>query len=57
MVKWVRVNRFCELTGFTADSVQKLIAKHKWIEGQQYRKVNGCVFVNLDGYEKWVEKQ
>lgn len=57
MVKWVRVNRFCELTGFTPDAVQKLIANQKWLEGQQYRKASGCLFVNLEGYEKWVEKQ
>lgn len=57
MVRYVRVSKFCELTGYTADAVQKLISRGRWLEGQQFRRVDGCVFVNLEGFEKWVEKQ
>jgi predicted DNA-binding transcriptional regulator AlpA len=56
MTKYVRIIKFCELTGFTRDAVDKLIKRH-WHQGKHYRKTGGVVLIDLESYEKWVEQQ
>jgi len=54
MTNYVLIKKFCELTGYTPDSVQKLMQR-SWAEGVHYRKAAGRVFISLSSFEKWVE--
>jgi hypothetical protein len=56
LVNWVLVPKFTELTGWTADAIQKKIQRGQWIEGRQYGYRDGRLHISLDGYEKWVEE-
>lgn len=55
--RYVRIPRFCELTGYTEKAVQEKIRVGAWAEGVQYRRApDGHILVDLQGYEKWAEK-
>jgi hypothetical protein len=43
------------VTGLTASAIRNKIAKGEWLEGRQYVRRDGRVFVDLRGYEEWVE--
>ena len=53
--KWVKLGRFCELTGFTQKSVYALIKGGRWMLSREYKQINRRYFVNLEAYERWVE--
>lgn len=56
MLRWVRLSRFCELTGYTEDAVHAKMRKGKWLEGWLWRKApDGHIMVNLEAFEEWVE--
>ena len=57
MVKYVTIRKFSELTGIPEDGVRSRIKRGDWIEGQVWRKKGGSIFINLRGYEAWVEDQ
>lgn len=57
-INLVRIEKFCELTGYTPSAVRGKIASKDWREGEQYLKApDGHVLVNLEGYHKWAEGQ
>jgi hypothetical protein len=57
-VNWVTVGRFCEITGYTVDAVDKKrsngIWRHRevWIIAPDRR-----VLISIEGYEAWVVSQ
>jgi hypothetical protein len=54
--RYVRVNKFAELTGYTDKAVRCKIAEGVWLEGKQWRRApDGAILVDLVGYELWVE--
>ncbi|GAA0584525.1 hypothetical protein [Rhizomicrobium electricum] len=54
--RYVRINKFAELTGYTDKAVRCKIAEGVWLEGRQYRRApDGAILVDLAGYEQWVE--
>jgi hypothetical protein len=54
--RYVRVNKFVELTGYSDKAVRCKIAEGVWLEGRQYRRApDGAILVDMMGYEKWVE--
>lgn len=55
MPRWVRLNKFCELTGYSAKAVHALKTSGKWRLAREYRKVDGRILIDLQAYEKWVE--
>lgn len=58
LLRYVRVKRFEELTGYSEKAVYEKIRAGVWIEGRQYRKApDGHVLVDLEGFERWVESQ
>jgi hypothetical protein len=58
MVRYVRVPKFVELSGYTPKAVERKIADGVWMEGREYRRApDGHILVDLRGYEQWVEKQ
>lgn len=42
------------VTGLTESAIRSKIHAGKWVEGRQYRRCDGGVFVDLKGYESWV---
>jgi hypothetical protein len=57
-VRYVRINRFAELTGYTEKAVYEKIRVGVWIEGVHYRKApDGHILIDLEAIERWVEGQ
>ena len=54
--RYVLLQKFEELTGYTVKAVERKIESGAWIEGHEYRRApDGRVLVDLEGYSKWVE--
>ena len=45
------------VTGLTASAIRNKIHKGEWVEGRQYRRRDGRVFVDLRGFEAWVAQE
>ena len=44
------------ITGYTVKAMQGKIARGDWHEGKVWRRApDGRIFIDLVGYEKWVE--
>ena len=57
-IKWVRLKKYCELSGDTPDAVHARRRKGEWIDDVQCRLApDRHVWVNLREVEKWIEKQ
>jgi hypothetical protein len=53
----VRLPLFERLTGYTQKAVRRKIEEGVWLEGKQYRRApDGHILIDMDGYEKWVER-
>ncbi|RYF32077.1 MAG: excisionase [Comamonadaceae bacterium] len=56
--RYVRIPKFCAETGYTARAVETKIHRGVWVESRQYRRApDGCIFIDMEGFEKWVEGQ
>lgn len=56
--RYVRIPKFCEETGYTARAVETKIHRGVWAEGREYRRApDNCIFVDMKGFERWVEGQ
>lgn len=54
--RYVRINKFVELTGYTERAVRGKIYDGIWVEGKHFRKApDGNICMNLEAYERWVE--
>lgn len=54
-MRYIRVNKFAEMTGFTPNAIYCKIREGAWTDGFQYRKgPDGHVYVDLEGFERWV---
>jgi len=57
MIRYVRIPRFCELTGYTEDAVRKMIEGGKWERGKQYEVApDGHAHIDMKGFEEWAEQ-
>lgn len=55
-MKWVKLKRYCELSGDTPNAVHARRKKGLWLDGVQCKLgPDGNLWVNLDEVEKWVE--
>ncbi len=56
--RYIRLNHFEQLTGYTQKAVRRKIEEGHWIEGREYRRApDGHILVDMQGYEKWVENR
>lgn len=55
-LKWVKVEKYCEISGDSYESVQSRRKAGKWLDGVHCKIVDGRVWVNLEAAEKWVEE-
>ena len=54
-MKWVKVNKYCDLSGDTAEAVRARRRSRKWTEGLQWVKREGSIWINPEEVEKWVQ--
>ena len=56
-LKWVKLKKYCELSGDTSDAVHAKRRKGIWLDGIHCKvAADGNLWVNLIEIEKWVEK-
>ncbi len=44
------------VTGLTRKAIEGKIARGEWLEGREYHRRDGRIFVDLREYERWVVK-
>lgn len=55
MARWVRINKYTEVKGDTADAVEKRLRTGIWLRDIHARRPEGSatLWVNLDAVEDW----
>lgn len=55
MLRWVRMSRYCELSGDTPDGVDKRLRTGKWLRDVHARRPEGSaeLWINLPAVEDW----
>lgn len=57
MIKWVKLKKYCELSGETSDSVHAKRRAGHFVDGVHVRIADdGNLWVNLEKVEQWVEQ-
>lgn len=54
--RYVTIKLAAQLTGLTVRAIESKIARGSWIEGRQFRRQDGNIYVDLRGVEQWVER-
>ena len=56
-LKWVRIDRYCDLTGDTLDAVDGRLRSGHWLKEVHARKPDGsrALWINLRAVEDWAE--
>lgn len=55
---WLKLNRFCELSGYTEYAVRSKISQGKWKEGVIWMKAcDGRIHINWEAYQAWVQEK
>lgn len=56
-MKWVRLKKYCELSGDTAHAVHHRRSRGVWLDGVHTRvAADRRLWVNVDEVSKWVER-
>jgi hypothetical protein len=55
-MKWVKLERYAEISGDTVNAVQARSRTGKWLNGRECKLIDGRVWINLPAVEQWVEK-
>jgi hypothetical protein len=55
-IKWVKLEKYAEITGDSADSVMARRKTGKWLDGKQCKIVDGRLWINLAAVEQWAEQ-
>jgi hypothetical protein len=54
-MSWVKLRKYCELSGETADAVHSKRRKGMWADGIHCRIAgDGNLWINLDEVDRWV---
>lgn len=57
-MKWVKLKKYCEVSGDTANAVHARRKKGLWLDGIQCRLgPDGNLWINLAEVEKWIESK
>lgn len=55
---WIRLAKYCEMTGDTPDAVHARRRKKQWVDGVHCRLApDGNLWVNPEEVNRWVESQ
>lgn len=55
-IRWVKLERYAEITGDSVDAVMARRKAGKWLDGEQCKIVDGRIWVDLAAVEEWVER-
>ncbi len=56
-MKWVKLKKYCELTGDTPDAVHAKRRKGQFVDGVHCRIADdGNLWINTEAVERWVEQ-
>lgn len=56
-MKWVKLKKYCELSGDTTNAVYTRRNRSIWLEGVQSRiGPDGNLWINLDKVDQWIEQ-
>lgn len=54
--RYVTVSLATTLTGLSEKAIRRKMEEGKWLDGREYRRSpDGGIFIDLKGYENWVE--
>lgn len=54
-MKYVRIKKFAELTGYTEKAIYHKIARGVWMENREYRRApDNHILIDVEAYERWV---
>jgi len=53
--RFVTIPLAATITGLTAKAIERKIEKGEWAEGIHYRRRDGRTFIDMRGFERWVE--
>ena len=56
-MKWVKLARYCELTGDTPGAVRMRRHRGEWRDGEETQIRKRHIWVNLEAVEKWLENE
>lgn len=54
--RYVTIELAAAMTGLSPGAIRTKITKGVWLEGRLYVRREGRVFVDMRGYERWVEQ-
>lgn len=55
-LKWIKLAKYCQLSGDTKDAIYAKNRKRIWVNGVHYRKgPDGCIYINTRAVEQWLE--
>lgn len=52
---YVKIPLAAAITGLTEKAIRRKIEEGKWLEGRQYIRRDGEVYISMRGYTQWVE--
>jgi Putative excisionase (DUF1233) len=52
--RFVTIDLASAITGLTKGAIRTNIGKGIWVEGREYLRQGGRVFIDIQGFEKWV---
>jgi hypothetical protein len=56
--RYITVTLAAVVTGYTESAIYNKISKGDWVENKEWRRgPDGKPLVDLQGYERWVERQ
>ena len=56
IMKWVKLQKYCILSGDTANAVHARRKKGVWLDGIHCQVRNNNLWINTEAVEKWVEQ-
>jgi hypothetical protein len=55
--EWCLLPVAAAATGLTSKAMARKIEEGKWVEGREYVKRDGRIFVSVKGFNRWVANQ
>lgn len=53
---YVTVKLASTITGLSEKAIRRKIEEGKWLEGREFRRQDGGVYISMKGYAAWVER-
>lgn len=55
-LKWVKLKKYCEMSGDTEDAFKAKRRRRLWLIGVHFTKaLDGCIYINTQEVTKWLE--